>query len=72
MYHTVTYRNGLLLKKSLIKSETEPTERVRVKKNRRATQVRRRKRRTLIGQNPNQHTERNFTYPKVYLDTTGY
>ena len=32
MYHTVTYRNGLLLKKSLIKSETEPTERVRVKK----------------------------------------
>ena len=31
-YDSVTYRNGLLLKKSLIKSETEPTERVRVKK----------------------------------------
>ena len=64
--HTVTYRNGLLQKISYKVGDRAHWE-SESDKNRRATQVRRRKRRTLIGQNPNQHTERNFTYPKVYL-----
>ena len=71
MYDSVTYRNGLLLKKSLIKSETEPTERVRVKKIDEQLKFGGGKdERSLVETQIN--TERNFTYPKVYLDSTGY